>query len=123
MQFFDEHQKAALKEMARQIVRQMPNSDKRKVKKQARLAVGIHINPHHAKMLRNNPPAYWTEAGLVQSSVHDIAVSQVNGETIAYYDLTYRSPSTGIVWSTRYIYAVRFGKLKELKKYEPRQIR
>ncbi|MBP2564542.1 hypothetical protein J2766_001101 [Agrobacterium tumefaciens] len=93
------------------------NQDKRKMKKEARLASGIYLNPHHAKMLRSYQASYWTEVGAVDCTLHDITASQRNGETIAYYDLNI-TKRNGERWRRRFIYAVRNGQPKQIHQYD-----
>lgn len=118
---FDARQLAAIKEIAREINRQnksvVMTSEHRKVQ-----GTWKPLDQAHAAYLRGYRPSYWTEVGLVEATLHKIDVSQRNGETIAYYDVTYKKPY-GATLTKRYIWAIRNGSPKEIHQFDYRVVR
>jgi len=76
--------------------------------------------PHVAKAFHNYRPAYYTKVGLVTCTLQKVDVSPVSGETVAYYDLVIRDPLSGQIETDTYLYGIRNGVIREIKKFPTR---
>lgn len=79
--------------------------------------VFARIDEDLANRYRNFRPYYYTASGLIECTLGKIDISPVTGETVAYYDLRQFIPQMGRWANTRYLYGLRNGQIKELKKF------
>jgi hypothetical protein len=81
------------------------------------------IDPNAAKKFYNFTPVFETKHGDIAAKLREVTFSKVNGETLAYYDLTRFDPETGMKTTTTYMYGIRGGQIAQLRRYEPRYSR
>lgn len=76
-----------------------------------------------AEKFREYRPCYMVANQLVKTRLYKVCPSPRDGEMVAYYNLEAVNPASGQMEITTFLYAIRDGEFKELKKFDPRPCR